>query len=76
MVRDWYPGQPTRDEIDRRLREYAGDNTDKIIGWIRSSVLSDEDAEGALYRLDQVKRSKDLRARMTFSVSGSIEDAS
>ena len=76
MTRDWYPGQPTREDIDRRLREHAGDNTEKIIGWVRSSVLSDDDAGDVLYRLDQAKRRVDLQARMTFSASGTIEGAS
>lgn len=67
-------GEPTREEIDRRLREYAGDDANKIVAYIRSVVLSDEDAAYVLHKLDREKLRAERAERMRVSASGTIGD--
>jgi hypothetical protein len=63
----------TRREIDRRLRSYAGDHPGKIIGWIRSTILTDEEAELVLTKLDRQRQASERAERMRFTASGVIE---
>jgi hypothetical protein len=42
----------SREEVDSRIRKHAGDNVKAIIAWVRSALLSDEEARELLYLLD------------------------
>jgi hypothetical protein len=63
----------TRVEVDRRLKEYASDDPGKVIGWIRSTILTDEEAELVLTRLDRRRQADERAERMSFRASGVIE---
>lgn len=69
----------TREQIDQAILAHCGDDTYKKIAWVRSCLLSDDEAESLLLMLDQEAEKAraaglaiELTRRMRFSSSGVI----